>query len=76
MMILQLTMRLGAGLAPDHLRAMAAVLTTGFAMGQLAGPLMSGLSTHLYSSMTPALLLAAFASFFAAWLVFFIKTTH
>jgi len=68
--ILQLTMRLGSELAPNHVRAMTGILTTGFAVGQLIGPLLSALSSHLYSSMVPALLTAAIGSFIAAFLIF------
>ena len=75
MAILQLTMRLGAEIAPQHLRAMTGVLTTGFSVGQLTGPLVSALSTHLWSSMTPALLIAAFGSFLAAFLAYSIRRT-
>lgn len=74
MVILQLTMRLGAELAPHHLRAITGVLTTGFAVGQLIGPLLSALSTHLWASMTPALLAAAAGSFLAALLVYSIHS--
>jgi len=69
MVILQLTMRLGAEMAPEHVRAITAILTTAFAIGQFIGPMLSALSTHLLSTMTPALLVAAAGSFLAAFLV-------
>jgi len=71
--ILQLTMNLGAQLAPRHIRAMSGVLTTAFALGQLIGPMISALSTSLYSSIIPALLIAAMGSFIAAYLANLIK---
>jgi MFS family permease len=69
MAILQLMMQLGVSLAPCHIRTMTGLLTIGFAIGQFIGPLLSALSTHFLSSMTPALLIAAVGSLIAATLV-------
>ncbi len=70
MVTMQLTFRLGVQLSPHHLQSMTGLLTTGFAVGQLIGPLLSGVSTFLWSSMLPALLAAVFGSFLAAVLVY------
>ncbi len=70
MVVIQLTFRLGSELSPHHLQAMSGLLTTGFAIGQLVGLLLSGLSTFLWPSMVPALLIAAVGSFLAALLVY------
>ncbi len=67
--ILQLMMQLGAELAPHHLRTITGLLTIGFAVGQFIGPVLSATSTHLWSSMAPALLVAAIGSFVAGVLV-------
>ena len=41
----QLSLLYGRELAPDHTRYMAGLLTTGYAIGQLVGPVTSALST-------------------------------
>jgi hypothetical protein len=74
MPILQLMMQLGSQIAPHHLRTITGLLTIGFALGQFIGPMFSALSTHLYSSMTPALLIATLGSFIAAGMIKMIKT--
>jgi MFS family permease len=76
MVILQLMMQLGAELCPHHLRTITGILTIGFAIGQFIGPLLSALSTHWWSTMTPALLTAAIGSFIAAMLISTLKSQN
>lgn len=57
--IMQLAMRLARALAPTAVARTVAVLTAGYATGQLAGPLVSSASVSLFQSLQPALLLAA-----------------
>lgn len=59
----------GRELAPDHTRYMAGLLTTGYAIGQLVGPVTSALSTWLTHRLEPALGLAGIALFVGGALV-------
>ncbi|KEP73583.1 hypothetical protein HR12_05305, partial [Microbacterium sp. SUBG005] len=59
----QLSLLYGRELAPDHTRYMAGLLTTGYAIGQLVGPVTSALSTWLTHRLEPALGLAGIALF-------------
>lgn len=42
----QLSLQCGRELAPSHTRYLAGLLTTGYAIGQLVGPVTSALSSH------------------------------
>lgn len=57
----QLSLLYGRELAPQHTRYMAGLLTTGYAIGQLVGPMTSALSTWLTQRLEPALGVAAIA---------------
>lgn len=57
----QLSLLYGRELAPNHARYMAGLLTTGYAVGQLVGPVTSALSTWLTQRIEPALGVAALA---------------
>jgi len=57
----QLSLLYGRELAPGHTRYMAGLLTTGYAVGQLVGPMTSALSTWLTQRLEPALGGAALA---------------
>ncbi|MGY5956233.1 putative MFS-type transporter YbfB [Kosakonia sp. BK9b] len=57
----QLSLLYGRELAPAHARYMAGLLTTGYALGQLVGPMTSALSTWLTQRLEPALGVAAIA---------------
>lgn len=46
-------------LAPHATQRNAALLTAGFAVGQLCGPLLAALSTHFSGGLHPALMIAA-----------------
>ena len=59
--VVQLSLQYGRELAPNHTRYMAGLLTTGYAMGQLVGPILSALSTSLTGQLEPALYVAGFA---------------
>jgi multidrug transporter EmrE-like cation transporter len=50
----QLSLLYGRELAPNHTRYMAGLLTTGYAVGQLIGPMTSALSTWLTQRLEPA----------------------
>ncbi|WP_039058699.1 YbfB/YjiJ family MFS transporter [Enterobacter sp. Bisph1] len=65
----QLSLLYGRELAPNHTRYMAGLLTTGYAMGQLVGPMTSALSTWLTQRLEPALGVAAFALLIGGLLV-------
>lgn len=56
--VVQLALQHGRELAPNHARYMAGLLTTGYAVGQLVGPLLSALSTCLTHRLEPALYVA------------------
>lgn len=64
--IMQLTMRRGRELHQGQVSRMVGVLTTGYASGQLAGPLVSALSVSLFHSLMPALAIAVGGLLFAA----------
>ncbi|MDN6550052.1 MAG: YbfB/YjiJ family MFS transporter, partial [Enterobacterales bacterium] len=57
-------------LAPSHIRYMAGLLTTGYAVGQLVGPMLSAISTALTHRLEPALYIAAIGLLVAGGLVF------
>ncbi|MNB80520.1 Major Facilitator Superfamily protein [compost metagenome] len=57
----QLSLLCGRELAPNHTRYMAGLLTTGYALGQLVGPVTSAISTWLTHQLEPALGLAGVA---------------
>ena len=65
----QLSLLYGRELAAGHARYMAGMLTTGYAVGQLIGPMTSALSTWLTHRLEPALGLAGAALFIAGALV-------
>lgn len=65
----QLSLLYGRELAAGHARYMAGLLTTGYAVGQLIGPMTSALSTWLTHRLEPALGLAGVALFVAGALV-------
>ena len=65
----QLSLVCGRELAPAHARYMAGLLTTGYAIGQLVGPMTSALSTWLTHQLEPALGLAGAALFIGGGLV-------
>lgn len=65
----QLSLLYGRELAAGHARYMAGLLTTGYAVGQLIGPMTSALSTWLTHRLEPALGLAGAALFIAGGLV-------
>lgn len=65
----QLSLLYGRELAPNHARYMAGLLTTGYAIGQLVGPVTSALSTWLTQRLEPALGLAAIALLIGGLLV-------
>ncbi|MNC00219.1 Major Facilitator Superfamily protein [compost metagenome] len=65
----QLSLLYGRELAPNHTRYMAGLLTTGYAVGQLIGPMTSALSSWLTHQLEPALGLAGLALLIAGGLV-------
>lgn len=56
--VVQLSFLCARELAPQHIRYMAGLLTTGYAVGQLAGPMLSSLSTLFLHRLEPALWVA------------------
>lgn len=68
--VVQLSLQYGRELAPAHIRYMAGLLTTGYAVGQLVGPMLSALSTSLTHRLEPALYIAAIGLIVAGGLVF------
>lgn len=56
--VVQLSLQVGRELAPRHTRYLAGLLTTGYAVGQLVGPMLSALSTALTHRLEPALYIA------------------
>ncbi|EOC1335070.1 YbfB/YjiJ family MFS transporter [Cronobacter turicensis] len=66
----QLSLQCGRELAPQHTRYLAGLLTTGYAIGQLVGPVTSALSSHFTGQLEPALWLAGVALFIGGALVF------
>ena len=67
--VVQLSLQYGRDLAPRHTRYLAGLLTTGYALGQLVGPLLSAISTTLVGRLEPALYVAGVALLVAAALV-------
>lgn len=65
----QLSLLYGRELAPNHTRYMAGLLTTGYAVGQLIGPMTSALSSWLTHRLEPALGLAGIVLLIAGGLV-------
>ena len=59
--VVQLALQHGRELAPRHARYMAGLLTTGYAIGQLVGPMLSALSTGLTHRLEPTLYVAVIA---------------
>ncbi len=56
--VVPLALQCGRELAPAHSRYLAGLLTTGYAIGQLGGPLVSSISTLLTHRLEPALYVA------------------
>lgn len=56
--VVQLSLQYGRELAPLHTRYLAGLLTTGYAVGQLVGPLLSAASTAVLHQLEPALYVA------------------
>lgn len=69
MAIVQSAMQAGRELEPKHPQQVAGLLTTSYAVGQLAGPLLAAASTHLQGTLAPALAAAAAGLALAAVLV-------
>lgn len=67
--VVQLSLLCARELAPQHTRYMAGLLTTGYAIGQLAGPLLSSLSTLFLHHLEPALWVAGASLVWAGLLV-------
>lgn len=67
--VVQLSIQHGRELAPQHARYMAGLLTTGYAIGQLVGPMLSAVSTALTQRLEPALYVAVLGLVIAGWLV-------
>lgn len=59
--VVQLTLACSRRQAPDHMRYMAGLLTCGYAVGQLAGPMLSSVSSSLTGRLEPALMAAVAA---------------
>lgn len=70
MCVVQLALQYGRELAPNHARYMAGLLTTGYALGQLVGPVLSAVSTWLTGKLEPALYIAFIGLVIAGSLVF------
>lgn len=70
MAIVQSAVQAGRELTPQHPQQIAGLLTTCYAVGQLAGPLLAALGTHWQGSLATALLLAALALLVAGALVY------
>jgi MFS family permease len=67
--VVQLSLQYARELAPLHTRYLAGLLTTGYAIGQLVGPLLSAISTALTHRLEPALYVAGVALLVAGLLV-------
>jgi MFS family permease len=67
--VVQLALQYGRELAPQHTRYLAGLLTTGYAVGQLGGPLLSWLSSLLWHQLEPALWVAGAGLLLAGALV-------
>lgn len=69
LLVVQLTLQYGRELAPQHARYLAGLLTTGYAIGQLIGPMLSSVSSLLWHRLDPALFVAGAALLLAGGLV-------
>jgi MFS family permease len=67
--VVQLSLLYARELAPQHMRYMAGMLTTGYALGQLVGPILSSLSTAWLHRLEPALWVAGAGLLVAGLLV-------
>lgn len=67
--VVQLALQCGRELAPNHSRYLAGLLTTGYAIGQLFGPVLSSISTSLTHRLEPALYVALIGFIIAGALV-------
>nr|WP_284700802.1 YbfB/YjiJ family MFS transporter [Robbsia betulipollinis] len=67
--VMLLTMGMGRAFAPRHAPKVVGLLTTGYALGQLLGPLVSSAIAHAVGSLTPSLWLATAGLVVAAVLV-------
>lgn len=67
--VVQLALQYGRELAPQHTRYLAGLLTTGYAVGQLGGPLLSWMSSLLWHQLEPALWVAGAGLLLAGALV-------
>jgi MFS family permease len=67
--VVQLALQYGRELAPNHSRYLAGLLTTGYAIGQLCGPILSAVSTSLTHRLEPALYVALVGFMIAGALV-------
>ncbi|MGC6387643.1 YbfB/YjiJ family MFS transporter [Ewingella sp. S1.OA.A_B6] len=67
--VVQLALQYGRELAPNHSRYLAGLLTTGYAIGQLCGPILSAVSTSLTHRLEPALYVALVGFIIAGALV-------
>lgn len=73
--VVQLSLQYGRELAPSYARYMAGLLTTGYALGQLVGPILSAISTLLTQRLEPALYISAVALIVAGGLVWPVTTS-
>ncbi|WP_434525358.1 YbfB/YjiJ family MFS transporter [Photorhabdus asymbiotica] len=69
MCVVQMAFQYGRELAPEHSRYMAGLLTTGYAIGQLVGPMLSAVSTAITGKLEPALYVALITMIIAGLLV-------
>ncbi|XBS68560.1 YbfB/YjiJ family MFS transporter [Acerihabitans sp. KWT182] len=67
--VVQLTLECSRRQAPDHMRFMAGLLTCGYAVGQLIGPVLSAFSSAVTGGLEPALAVALVALLLAGGLV-------
>ncbi|TKI05814.1 YbfB/YjiJ family MFS transporter [Martelella alba] len=67
--VVQLTLECSRRQAPEHTRYMAGLLTCGYGIGQLTGPVLSALSTWTVGRLEPALAAALAALLLAGGLV-------
>lgn len=68
--VVQSAMQAGRELTPQHAREVSGLLTTSYAVGQLAGPLLAALSVQWRGDLQPALALAALGLALAGLMVF------
>lgn len=67
--VVQLSLQYSRELAPHHARYLAGLLTTGYAIGQLGGPLLSWIASLLWHRLDPALWVAGAGLLLAGALV-------